>query len=111
MTDGGAVAWSRCSTTHGPPETYVLADRLDDPAVAARAAGPVSRAAASRPRQVARSCFTADAPVRRDLRESAEPIALLRGEQSNTSIRFGDALILKLFRRLQFGPNPDVEVG
>jgi trehalose synthase-fused probable maltokinase len=36
---------------------------------------------------------------------------MLRGEQSNTSIRFGDALILKLFRRLQLGPNPDVEVG
>jgi trehalose synthase-fused probable maltokinase len=33
------------------------------------------------------------------------------GEQSNTSIRYGDALILKLFRRLQFGPNPDVEIG
>ena len=43
--------------------------------------------------------------------ESTEPIALMRGEQSNTSVRFGDALILKLFRRLQFGPNPDVEVG
>ena len=35
----------------------------------------------------------------------------LRGEQSNTSLRFGDALILKLFRRLQYGPNPDVEIG
>ena len=35
----------------------------------------------------------------------------MRGEQSNTSVRFGDELILKLFRRLQFGPNPDVEVG
>ena len=35
----------------------------------------------------------------------------MRGEQSNTSVRFGEALILKLFRRLQFGPNPDVEVG
>jgi trehalose synthase-fused probable maltokinase len=35
----------------------------------------------------------------------------MRGEQSNTSIRFGNQLILKLFRRLQFGPNPEVEVG
>ncbi len=32
-------------------------------------------------------------------------------EQSNTSIFFGDRLIMKLFRRLQFGPNPDVEIG
>ncbi len=34
----------------------------------------------------------------------------LAGEQSNTSIVFGDALILKHFRRLAAGPNPDVEV-
>jgi len=33
------------------------------------------------------------------------------GEQSNSSIRFGDRLILKLFRRQQAGPNPDCEIG
>jgi maltose alpha-D-glucosyltransferase/alpha-amylase len=32
-------------------------------------------------------------------------------EQSNTSILFGNQLILKLFRRLQPGENPDVEIG
>jgi len=32
-------------------------------------------------------------------------------EQSNTSILYGDKLILKLFRRLQAGENPDVEIG
>jgi len=32
-------------------------------------------------------------------------------EQSNTSIFFGDRLIMKLFRRQQFGPNPDTEIG
>ena len=32
-------------------------------------------------------------------------------EQSNTSIISGDDLILKLFRRLQPGENPDVEIG
>ena len=32
-------------------------------------------------------------------------------EQSNTSILYGDAYILKLFRRLQPGENPDVEIG
>ena len=32
-------------------------------------------------------------------------------EQSNTSILYGRKLILKLFRRLQPGENPDVEIG
>jgi maltose alpha-D-glucosyltransferase/alpha-amylase len=37
--------------------------------------------------------------------------AVLRGEQSNTSIRYGDRLVLKLFRRLEEGINPDLEIG
>jgi maltose alpha-D-glucosyltransferase/alpha-amylase len=32
-------------------------------------------------------------------------------EQSNTSIIYGDRFILKLFRRLEWGPNPDLEIG
>ncbi len=32
-------------------------------------------------------------------------------EQSNTSILYGSKMILKLFRRLQAGQNPDVEIG
>jgi trehalose synthase-fused probable maltokinase len=42
-------------------------------------------------------------------RAAAHPAQVLRGEQSNTSLRFGDALIVKLFRRLQPGVNPDEE--
>jgi maltose alpha-D-glucosyltransferase/alpha-amylase len=41
---------------------------------------------------------------------SLEP-SMLRGEQSNTSIVYGDRLILKFFRRVSEGLNPDVEVG
>ena len=44
-----------------------------------------------------------------------EPLALdnprrMSAEQSNTSIVLGDAVIYKLFRRLEVGRNPDVEV-
>src|SRR5207237_1257826 len=32
-------------------------------------------------------------------------------DQSNTSVMFGRQLIMKMFRRLEPGPNPDVEIG
>jgi maltokinase len=38
------------------------------------------------------------------------PGDIVSGEQSNTSLIYGDQAILKLFRRLEPGLNPDVEV-
>jgi maltose alpha-D-glucosyltransferase/alpha-amylase len=35
----------------------------------------------------------------------------IRGEQSNSSITFNETLILKLYRQVQSGLNPDLEVG
>ena len=34
-----------------------------------------------------------------------------RAEQSNSSVLFGDQLILKLFRKVEPGVNPDLEIG
>src|SRR5262249_49414504 len=35
----------------------------------------------------------------------------LRADQTNSSVVFGDQLILKLFRRTEEGINPDLEIG
>ena len=42
--------------------------------------------------------------------EQAERARLLGADQSNTSVVFDERLIMKLFRRIEAGANPDVEV-
>jgi trehalose synthase-fused probable maltokinase len=42
--------------------------------------------------------------------DALEP-ARMKAEQSNTSIRYGQALILKFFRRIEAGLHPDFEIG
>jgi maltose alpha-D-glucosyltransferase/alpha-amylase len=53
----------------------------------------------------AHSAAGVDIASARDTRSTS-----VRAEQSNSSLRFGDVLIVKLFRRLQPGFNPDEEV-
>src|SRR5262249_53777832 len=39
------------------------------------------------------------------------PASLMHAEQSNTSILYGTTFLLKLFRRVASGVNPDLEIG
>ena len=48
--------------------------------------------------------------VRGNSEVSLEP-SMIKREQSNTSVIYGDRLILKFFRRVTEGLNPDVEIG
>jgi len=43
--------------------------------------------------------------------DTLAPIARATSDQSNTSIFFNRRLVMKMFRRLEPGPNPDVEIG
>ncbi len=43
--------------------------------------------------------------------KSDMPARRSSAEQSNTSILFGDRLIMKCFRKQEFGPNPDTEIA
>ena len=48
--------------------------------------------------------------LRGDPQTFLEPV-LVRKDQSNTSIVYGERLLLKIFRRIQDGINPDLEIG
>lgn len=43
--------------------------------------------------------------------EAALEPAVMKAEQSNTSVAYGDRLLLKVFRRVENGVNPDLEIG
>jgi maltose alpha-D-glucosyltransferase/alpha-amylase len=54
-------------------------------------------------------CFRATSMLQADDLEEA-PLRLLGVEQSNTSVRYGDWVIIKLYRRLDAGVHPEVEM-
>jgi len=55
--------------------------------------------------------FRATASFPADLDFAALPIQRSTREQSNTSVRIGDAMILKFYRQLREGTHPEIEIG
>jgi len=91
----------------------VLYDPTIDPRFAATLLGAIEdqREIAARGGSVIRALTTSAFAAARG--PGDEPLAGRRStaEQSNTSILYGKRLIMKLFRRVELGPNPDFEIG
>jgi maltokinase len=82
----------------------VVYDALHDPQLAAVLLSGIAQQRLAGPLRFVREPAARLAAVRADAR-------LLTAEQSNTSLVFGDAAILKVLRRLFPGANPDLEVA
>jgi maltose alpha-D-glucosyltransferase/alpha-amylase len=104
---GQEYVLARVETADG---VWLLIDGLRDPRTASALLELIDRRRAAR------------GDRRRLVGSRAEGFARLRGaepfepqwswgEQSNTSVTFGDRLVLKLFRRIGKGVNPELEVG
>jgi maltose alpha-D-glucosyltransferase/alpha-amylase len=100
------------ATSSEPDAPWQLYDAIYDPDFATQLLDAVGgrRRLAGRRGEVTASPTQAYRRLRGSKRDSLAP-SVGRAEQSNTSVALGDRLMLKLFRRLETGINPDIEVG
>jgi maltose alpha-D-glucosyltransferase / alpha-amylase len=91
-------------------ESGVIYDALQDPDASSLLLDTVVRKRRSRTQhgEIVGRRHTALGPVSE--LAALEP-SLLRAEQSNTSVVFGDELLMKVVRKLEPGVSPDVEIG
>jgi maltose alpha-D-glucosyltransferase/alpha-amylase len=92
-------------------EVGVLYDATFDPSFSHALIGLVSSRRKVRGRAVTLVPSAIDGSRRLAQEVRDQPVKVGAVEQSNTSLIFGDQLIMKLFRKVEPGPNPDVEVG
>ena len=91
-------------------EDGLVVDALAEEASILSIAGLLSR---TRPVEAGQATIETDVstPIRELLPGDQLDVHLLGVEQSNTSANLGDAVMLKLIRRLEAGASPDLEIG
>jgi trehalose synthase-fused probable maltokinase len=100
----------KISTPSG--EEHVLTDALWDRDFQSRALEAISRSQIFRGASGEIACLPT--PALETLRlAAATPLvpSVMKTEQSNTSILYGRSLVLKFFRHVEYGVNPDFEIG
>ncbi|MDE3136485.1 MAG: putative maltokinase [Acidobacteriota bacterium] len=110
-TDSAAQAPSfKISTPSG--KEHVLSDALWDRDFQSRALEAISHSQILRGSAGEIACLPTPAleTLRHAARVPLEP-SVMRAEQSNTSILYGRSLVLKFFRHVEYGVNPDFEIG
>ncbi len=92
-------------------EPGALYDTTMEPQIAAALLGEVAGRRALRGMRGQVRSERTGAYRRLETRGEATPATVMRAEQSNTSIVYGDRWVLKLFRRLEDGVSLDLELG
>ena len=105
--DDGSVVYDATSDVGGA--RVLLQSLLAGAEVASETGSVEMGAGAERPPAPAASSVRFDLRDASGLTADLEP-QVFRGQQSNTSVMFGDVAMLKLFRRLELGRNLDIQV-
>jgi maltose alpha-D-glucosyltransferase / alpha-amylase len=104
---GAEYVVARVETSDG---TWLVVDGFRDAAVADALVELVERRRVSRGRHRRLAGSRAEGYTRLRGDDPLEP-QFGWGEQTNTSVTFGDRLVMKLFRKLEDGVNPELEIG